>query len=223
VHIGLIVGIGPAATDYYYRAIIDDMRSTHDELHLTMAHADTPTLLSNQESGNANAQVRIYRELTDKLQSAGAEVVAITSIAGHFCIDEFAAVSSLPIIDMRHVIRDDMAKRGLRRVGVLGTRVVMDSRFYGALGDADVVPPPADIIAEVHDTYIAVAQTGLCSPEQRSFFHSVAQGMVSESQLDAVLLAGTDLALAFNGAPPSYPVVDCAKTHALSIAAAARR
>ena len=44
-HIGLIGGIGPAATDYYYRKIIAAYAESGLELELTIAHADAPTLL----------------------------------------------------------------------------------------------------------------------------------------------------------------------------------
>ena len=79
MHIGLIGGIGPAASA---------ARGT--ALDLTIAHADAPTLLQNQERGDMDAQVGIFRRLTHRLQAAGAATIAITSIAGHFCIDALA-------------------------------------------------------------------------------------------------------------------------------------
>jgi aspartate/glutamate racemase len=44
MHVGLIVGIGPAATDLYYRFLITTLAARGVDLELTMAHADTPTL-----------------------------------------------------------------------------------------------------------------------------------------------------------------------------------
>jgi len=92
MHVGLIVGIGPAATDYYYRTLIAQMAAAGSELELTMVHADTMTLLANQAADNKDAQVRIYEHLARKLQAAGARRVAVTSIAGHFCIRAFEEV-----------------------------------------------------------------------------------------------------------------------------------
>lgn len=96
MHIGMIVGIGPAATDFYYRSLIRRMADQGVALELTMVHADAPTLLRNQEAGQTRAQVEIYEKLTRRLKESGASAVAVTSVAGHFCIDEFADVSSLP-------------------------------------------------------------------------------------------------------------------------------
>ena len=38
----MIVGIGPAATDHYYRYLISAIANAGHDLQLTMAHADTP-------------------------------------------------------------------------------------------------------------------------------------------------------------------------------------
>ena len=59
MHIGLIVGIGPAATDFYYRRLIASLAATGTPLELTMAHADMPTLLRNHAAGDAGAQAAI--------------------------------------------------------------------------------------------------------------------------------------------------------------------
>jgi aspartate racemase len=61
---------------------------------------DTPTLLGNRAGNDAAPQVAIYMKPTNRLAAAGAECVAITSVAGHFCIDAFKASSVLPVVDM---------------------------------------------------------------------------------------------------------------------------
>ena len=45
MQIGLIGGIGPAATDFYYRRLIRVFAQKKSSLELTIVHADTPTLL----------------------------------------------------------------------------------------------------------------------------------------------------------------------------------
>ncbi len=162
MHIGLIVGIGPAATDYYYRQLISAAARAGKDLELTMAHADTPTLLRQQAEGNVQAQVDIYGRQTQRMQRAGIAQVAITSIAGHFCIDAFKVVSPVPVIDLLDVIKLEVKRRGLRGVGLLGTRVVLQSRFYGVLDGVEVIAP-ADELEEVHEAYVAMASAGVAT------------------------------------------------------------
>lgn len=49
---------------------------------------------------DAASQVAIYMKLTKRLAAAGADCVAITSIAGHFCIDAFKTSSVLPVAEV---------------------------------------------------------------------------------------------------------------------------
>ena len=81
-HIGLIVGIGAAATDCCYRHLISALARVGQGLTRTMVHADLPTLLRHQAEGNTNAHAEVYRQLTDRLQRSGVDVVAVTSVAG---------------------------------------------------------------------------------------------------------------------------------------------
>jgi aspartate racemase len=223
VHIGLIVGIGPAATDYYYRALIRRVASAGADLDLTMVHADTPTLLRNQAAGAEEAQVAIYDRLSRRLLAAGSQSLAVTSIAGHFCIQEFKKVSVLPVIDLLSVVRDGTRARGYKRVGLLGTKGVMESGFYGALNDIATVAPSGATLGRVHTAYVEMATTAKCTEAQRAVFFDAGRALVEVEGVDAVLLAGTDLALAFSGYSPGFPVFDCAEAHLEAIAEQALR
>jgi aspartate racemase len=218
MHVGLVVGIGPAATDLYYRYLIAALAARGIDLELTMAHADTPTLLRNQASGDVDAQVAIYRRLTSRLQAAGARAVAVTSIAGHFCIDAFKDVSPLPVIDMLAEVDRGVERERLRRVGIIGTRVAMETRLYGAVRHAEVVAPPADLLLQVHDAYTAMAIAGTVTEAQRELFFSAGRLLVDDLGAEAVLLGGTDLGIAFAGRDPGFRTFDCAVAHAAAIA-----
>jgi aspartate racemase len=221
MHVGLIAGIGPAATDIYYRFVIAAMAARGLDLELTMVHADTPTLLRNQAAGDADAQVAIYRRLTDRLQAAGAGAVAVTSIAGHFCIDAFKVVSPLPVIDLLAEVDCEIQRHGLRRVGVIGTRVAMQTGLYGAVRNAELVGPPADLLGRVHDAYASMATAGTVTGAQRELFFSAGRMLVDDLGAEAILLGGTDLGLAFAGHDPGFRTIDCAVVHATAIADAA--
>ena len=220
MHIGLIVGIGPAATDYYYRYLIAALARAGRDLNLTMAHADVTTLLRNQGAGNVDAQVDIYTTLTNRLQRAGIEQVAVTSIAGHFCIEAFKAQSPVPVIDLLEVVKAKIRQRGFKKVGLLGTRGVMESRFYGVLDGVEVIPPAGNNLIEVHDAYVSMAAAGAATPEHREIFMR-AGNELSAYGCESVMLAGTDLALVFKkGQSVGFEIFDCAEAHAEAIAEA---
>ena len=221
MHIGMIVGVGPAATDYYYRYLIAALARAGQDLHLTMAHADTRTMLRNQAEWNVEAQVEIYRQLTERLQRSGVERIAITSIAGHFCIEAFKEVSPVPVIDLLEVVKLEVRRRGFKRIGLLGTRGVMETRFYGVLDDVEVIAPMNDLL-EVHEAYVSMASAGVATPEQREVFMRAGNALTTKHGCESIMLAGTDLALVFEkGVDPGFGTFDCAEAHAAAIASLA--
>ena len=217
MQIGLIGGIGPAATDFYYRRLISAFAGNNTALELTIVHADTPTLLAHLASNEAGAQIAIYKRLTDRLVAAGAGCVAVTSIAGHFCIGGFKDVSPLPVVDMIDVVSTAVTRRGLKRIGILGTRTVMETRFYGGVTSAEIVPPSGNDLDSVHDAYVAMAASGVVTAAQRAVFTAACQRLLKDRGVEAIMLGGTDLALVFSESKADFALVDCAAIHVEAI------
>ena len=213
MQIGLIGGIGPAATDYYYRRLITAFETREDDLDLTIAHADTPTLIDNLLRNDTAAQVVIYNRLVQRLIRGGARCVAVSSIAGHFCIDAFKAISPLQVVDMVTAVNEAITARGLKRVGILGTRVVMESRVYGGIETADVIPPAGDELEAVNKAYLEMAASGVVTNDQRAVFDTAATRLIESSDVDAIMMGGTDLALVYREGETDFPIVDCAAVH----------
>ncbi len=218
MHIGLIGGIGPAATDFYYRRLISTFASKKVALELTIVHAEAPTLLGNLASNAAANQVAIFVKLTNRLAAAGAESVAITSIAGHFCIDAFKASSVLPVVDMISEVNRAIEQRAFERIGILGTRTVMETRLYGGVPGVEVVPPSGQDLEDVHQAYVAMAASGIVTEAQRAVFVAASKRLLNDSGVEAIMLGGTDLALVFNARDTDFPLIDCAAIHADAIA-----
>lgn len=221
MQIGLIGGIGPAATDFYYRRLIPTFAQKKSPLELTIVHADTHTLHDNLSRNDATTQAQIFANLTARLATAGAGCVAITSIAGHFCRKEFEALSPLPIVDMIDEVGRAVAMLGVRRIGIMGTRAVMSSRFYGGVATATVLPPDGADLDAVHDAYVAIASAGTVTDVQRTIFQSAARRLMEEQGAEAIMLGGTDLVLVFDEQSTRYPLIDCAAIHADAIASRA--
>lgn len=213
MHIGLIGGIGLGATEFYHRRLVSSFAARKVPLHLTIAHADVEVETANLLSDDRSAQAAIFAGHTRQLAAAGAECVVIPSVAGHFCIKEFKALSPLPPVNLLDAVAAHMTARDLRRIGVLGTRTVMASRFYGRLPSVEIVPPPGSDLDDVHDAYIGVALTGEVSAEQRALFDDKGRRLIAEHGCEAVMLGGTDLSLVYKTEPPPFPFIHCAAIH----------
>ncbi len=217
MHIGLIGGIGPASTVVYYQRLCARMRELGVPLELTIVQADVNTLIANNLADKRDEQAAVYAVLIDRLKAAGAECVGITSLGGHFCFDETARISSLPLVSAVAPLDDYFASQGISRVGLLGTRVVMRTRLYGQLHRTSAVACDDDI-ERLGQTYLDVAVSGVCTDAQRALFFDAGRRMVDEQGAEAIVLAGTDLGLAFDGYEPGYLVIDALDVHVALLA-----
>jgi aspartate racemase len=214
MHIGLIGGIGPAATDFYYRGLIERHAASGIPLDLTIAHADVREMSRNLANKDPARQAEIFARLIERMKAAGAQAAAITSMGGHFCVKQLEALSPpLPILNAIPAVDAAIAGRKLRRVGIIGTRTVMESRLYGGITSAEVVAPEGETMERVHSAYSEMAIAGRFTDAHRRVFHSVGRQLCREGGAQAIMLGGTDLFLAFADQDAGFPLVDCADIH----------
>ena len=213
MHIGLIGGIGPAATEFYYRGLIERHAKAGTAPDLTIVHANVRVMAGNLANHAALEQAEIFARLIQRLAAAGAELAAVTSMGGHFCIRELAAISPLPLLNAIPEVDAAIRARSLRTIGIIGTRNVMESGLYGGITAARVVRPEGEALDEVHSAYITMAGEGRVTEAQRRVFFSAGRRLCDAQGADAVVLGGTDLFLAFVGQNCGFPVIDCADVH----------
>ena len=213
MHIGLIGGIGPAATEHYYRGLIERHGRSGVPLELTIVHADVRELARNVTAQARQTQARVFAGLVRRLAGAGAQLAAVTSMGGHFCIGELEPLSPLPLLNAIPAVEAAIRARGLRTIGILGTKLVMETGLYGGISSARIVAPEGDALERVHRSYIEMAQTGRVTEDQRQTFFEAGKWMHRKLGTEAVLLGGTDLFLAIEGQNCGFPVIDCAAIH----------
>jgi aspartate racemase len=217
MHIGLIGGIGPAATEFYYRGLIDRHAKSNTTLDLTIVHADVQEMSRNLANRDGRKQAEAFAPLVRRLAAAGANVAAVTSMGGHFCIRELEPMSPLPMLNAIPEVAAEIGRRGYKTVGILGTRMVMETRLYGAISSAGVVVPEGEGLDEVHRNYAEMATAGRVTDAQRRVFFTAGEKLCRDRGAEVVLLGGTDLFLAFQGHDCGFPILDCADIHVEAI------
>ena len=212
MHIGLIGGIGVAATVVYYQRLTAAVERMGGKLDLTIVHADVHELIRTNLADDRATQAQTYAKLLHRLKAAGCDCAAITSLGGHFCFEETVAISPLPLVSAVAPLDDYFAAEGLKTVGLLGTRVVMRTRLYGQLSKTRAVALDDETDA-IGQTYQDIAVAGQCTASQRGYFLDAGRRMVEHLGAEAIILAGTDLNLAFDGQSPGYRVIDALDVH----------
>jgi aspartate racemase len=221
MHIGLIGGIGPAATIAYYDRLVREFRRAKLPLELTIVHADVGDLIANSSSDHRGVQAQIFAKHLRQLKGAGCDVATITALTGHFCFAETEQLSVLPLVSAVEPIDRYCIGHGIEVIGLLGSPTVLKTYLFGQLQQTRSVIPQTDTEG-LGKAYLEMASSGVCSNTSREMFFAAGSEMVTDQGADAVLLAGTDLGLAFDGQDPGYRVVDALKIHVDALVALAR-
>ena len=211
--IGIIGGLGVGATMHYYKEIVDTHRRRGLVPQLLIAHANAERVLADIGDGRLIALAAYLAGFADRLAAGGATCGAIAAVAPHVCFAELARQSQLPMISMVAQTAQAIAERGLRRIALFGTRFVIETDLYGQLADvATVRPKPAEIDL-IHETYLKVVTLGKGTNEHRATLRRLAHTLIERDGVDAIVLAGTELALVFDTSNTDFPIIDCAAVH----------
>jgi aspartate racemase len=211
--LGLIGGLGVGATVHYYQRLVEGCEQLGLTLDIVITNAHTPQVFEYVQATDRAGLAKYLNGYIQRMQAAGAEIAAIPAVTPHYCIEELVATSPVPIVSIFDPLRNELARRAIRRAAIFGTRFVVESDFFGALAGIEIVRPPRDEIDLIHSTYVELAAAGKGSPEKRDKLTAVAKTLVQRDQVDAILLAGTDLTLLFDESTAAFPCVDCAEAH----------
>ncbi len=215
MHVGLITGLGPAATIVYYQRLTEAAAERGCRLELTMVEANIREVLANNLAGRSREQAEIFAILLDRLHAAGADFASITAIGPHFCWEETRALSPLPLLSAITPLDDFCAAQGFRRVGLLGTARAMRTRLFGQMRRTEVLIPGN--FEAAGKAYQDMAVAGRGNEAARALLFDAGAEMM-RAGAEAVALAGTDLLLAFDGCDPGFPVIDALEIHAALLA-----
>jgi aspartate racemase len=209
--IGLIGGLGVGATVHYYQELAKAHAARGRVLNLALVHADMNRGLAMVHADNRTGLAEYLAGLIGKLANAGAEFAVIPAVTPHICIAELLQLSPLPIVNLVEELQREIDTRGCRRVALFGTRFTVQSGLFGLLRHVQVVTPAADEIDFVHQTYMQLVSAGAGFQQQRESLTRLAHLWMEREGVEAVILAGTDLALLFNESNTDFPHVDCAR------------
>lgn len=150
------------------------------------------------------------------LAAAGAQYAALTGITPHIVFDELSKVSPVPLISMVDSARDYAAAHGYRRVCLLGTLPTMDGTFFQssfAKSGIEVITPNTEEKNYIGTKIETELEFGKVLPETQLAFKEIAERIIREHQVQAVVLGCTELPLIFNALELPVPYIDVMQVH----------
>jgi aspartate racemase len=215
--LGLIGGLGVGATVHYY----EKLAKTHEELgrtlNIVITHAQIASVREYVEANDRSGLAEYLIGFIRRMKAAGAEIAAVPAVTPHMCVRELIAASPLPIFNIFEPLVHELNTRAIRRIAVFGTRFVIESGLFAFAGEIEIIPPRAEEIDIIHETYMELAQHGKGTRKQHDELTALAHTFIERDGVDTIVLAGTDLVLLFNDTNTTFPAVDCAALHIAAI------
>jgi aspartate racemase len=222
--VGLVGGLGPESTIDYYRRILQvwERARPGSSPRIVMDSLDVQhalRLVANDRPG----LIEYLSESIERLAGARVDFIAMTANTAHIVFDELAAGSRLPMLSIVEVCADEAARRGLKRLLLLGTRFTMEAPFYPAVfarRGIEVLSPAPEDRAWIHARYIGELLKGDFRDATRDEILSLIARLKPEQKLDGIIFGGTELPLLLKQSViDGLPTLDTTELHVQAIVA----
>ena len=139
----------------------------------------------------------------DKLAKAGADFLICPDNTIHQAFPYVQPRSPLPWLHIAEVVKEHATERGFRRIGLTGTRWLVEGPVYP---ESFMRPNKAEL-DEIHRIIFEELTNGIFKPEAVAHFQRVITRM-EEQGCDAVALCCTEIPLLLNDSNSSLPTLD---------------
>jgi len=218
--LGIVGGLGPESTVDYYQRIIALYRERQPDgsyPQFIIISVDLRKGLDFMDANNLTGMADYLLEGIGKLGRAGADFGLIAANTPHIVFEDVAPKSPIPLISIVEATCTAAKAQKLKRLALFGTRYTMQATFYPKVFSREgielLVPDPQDQ-DYIHDKYLSELVPGKFWPETRAGLLAIVDRMKAESDVDGVILAGTELPLILHGETHNgIPLLDTTKIH----------
>lgn len=198
--LGIIGGMGPEASSFFYQRITERTKATKDQEHIDivlLSHATMPDRTQAILTGEKEEFLRAIGGDVAALEQLGVSNIAIPCNTSHYFLEEIQKMTKVPIINMveesiRYVTN---LRPGIRKIGILGTDGTLRAGTYHRAAEkygVQAVNPHAlaqkDVMSLIYDD-IKGGTHGDKDKFDRAYADLRAQGC------EAVILACTEISV----------------------------
>lgn len=217
---GIVGGLGPESTVDYYRSMIavyQQRVADGSYPHMLIDSVDVDHARRLIETDELLGLATYLAAAIRRLAAAGADFALVSANTPHIVFDDVRLQSPLPLISIVEAARDEVQRRGLTRVSLLGTRFTMSGRFYPEVFERRgivLVPPSEEEQAYIHDKYLNELVKGVFLPETRAALERIIAAQTGRDKVEAVILGGTELPLILRKPEVAgVPLLDTTQIH----------
>ena len=209
--VGIIGGMGPLATADLMRklALCADVRTDQEHPRVCVdSNTDIPDRTAALLHGGADPVPEMVKSAR-RLVSIGADVLIMPCNTAHGFYDKVAASVDVPVLHMIELTRDALARRGIRRAGLLATDGTVETGIYQKTfsgGDIELLLPGAEDQAAVMAIIYEGVKAGVRDYDTAAFCRCCERLISCGAQ--TLILGCTELPPAFELYGLNYPATD---------------
>jgi len=221
--IGIIGGIGPESTIDYYKMIIGAVYGQQADSgypEIIIYSADMSALMKIMEAKDWDGLTDWLLDKVTSLHRAGAEFAVIGSNSPHIVFDKVSPRSPIPMLSIVEETLKNAQKRGLKKLGLLGTMFTMEADFFRRpFGEHDitVVVPDKEDHGLIHHRLFSEIELGIIKDSTRSELLSIVKKMIDRHSIDGLILGCTELPLILDKDEFGIPFLNTTAIHAEGI------
>ena len=218
--IGLIGGMSWNSTLEYYRLINEGVSSKLGGLHsarIVLYSLDFEEIELAQHQARWDDATDILVKAGTGLKQAGADFLVICTNTMHKVADLVVERTALPLLHIGDSVGNAIIERGLRKIGLLGTRFVMEEHFYRdrlekCFGIQVLVPPEEEQNVVDRIIYEELCQGEIESGSRRACL-KIIEGLTGRGA-EGIVLGCTELPLLIRPGDVHVPLFDTTWLHA---------
>lgn len=214
LHVG-IVGCSAEGAALCYRTICVEgakiLGITHAHPDVTLHTHSLADYVQHLDVGNWQGVADLMLSSAGKLAAAGADFLICPDNTIHQALPLVLPHSPLPWLHIAEVVAMNAAERGFRRLGLTGTRWLIESDIYlEELGNHGIacVRPSVDEREEINRIIMDELVRGVFRPEAIATFQAVIARMRDEEDCDSVVLGCTEIPLIISDTNSPLPTLD---------------
>lgn len=212
LHIGIVACSAEGAALCYRTICSEGARTLGAHRHPEVS-MHTPSLhryVECLEAGDLGGVAALMLESAHKLARIGADFLVCPDNTIHAAFERVQPASPLPWLHIAEVVAREAAARGFRKLGITGTRWLMESEVYPRQLRAHGLSfhvPPAPERAEIGRIIMDELVPGIQKPEQVAYLAGVIERLQAQG-CDAVVLGCTELPLILHDGNVPLPTLD---------------
>jgi len=186
------------------------MLGEHAHPEISMHTPSFAEYCERMERDDWNGVAELMLDSARKLAKAGADFLICPDNTIHQALPIIAERSPLPWLHIAEVVADEAGARGYRRLGLLGTRWLVESDVYPRSLERRGIEferPTATERDEMNDVIMDELVCGRTPPEALRCFRRVIERM-KDAGCDAVVLGCTEIPLVVGDANSPLPALD---------------